>query len=208
MATLYEILEVSENASSEVIDKAYKVLAKKYHPDLQNSGDRSAAEEKMKQLNEAYNVLSDDIKRKEYDQMLKSEREEAELKKEEDIKKSIYVNRDLNKTANTDANKDINKDVNNAINNENVEEKLNENYYNYLRSLGYTIKEGWTWQRVKSLFLTILVIIIIIAILWIIPPTHNMLIDLYENNIIIKILVDIVGETLSAIFKFIKGLFV
>ena len=38
MITLYEILEVSENASIEVIEKAYKVLAKKYHPDLQERG--------------------------------------------------------------------------------------------------------------------------------------------------------------------------
>lgn len=35
MKNYYEILEVNENASKEVIDKAYKVLAKKYHPDLQ-----------------------------------------------------------------------------------------------------------------------------------------------------------------------------
>ena len=34
--TLYEVLEVSENASAEIIEKAYKVLAKKYHPDLQS----------------------------------------------------------------------------------------------------------------------------------------------------------------------------
>ena len=35
--TLYELLEVSENASEEIIEKAYKVLAKKYHPDLQEA---------------------------------------------------------------------------------------------------------------------------------------------------------------------------
>mgnify|MGYP004462013251 CR=1 FL=1 len=35
--TLYELLEVSENASKEIIEKAYKVLAKKYHPDLQEA---------------------------------------------------------------------------------------------------------------------------------------------------------------------------
>lgn len=35
--TLYEVLEVSENASTEIIEKAYKVLAKKYHPDLQEA---------------------------------------------------------------------------------------------------------------------------------------------------------------------------
>ena len=50
--TLYDILEVSEKASKEVIDKAYKVLAKKYHPDLQAEENKSKAEAKMKEVKE------------------------------------------------------------------------------------------------------------------------------------------------------------
>ena len=50
MKTLYEILEVSESASKEIIEKAYKVLAKKYHPDLQTEQDKPGAEKKMKEL--------------------------------------------------------------------------------------------------------------------------------------------------------------
>ena len=46
MDTLYDILEVSRKASKEVIDKAYKTLAKKYHPDLQTSENREYAEAK------------------------------------------------------------------------------------------------------------------------------------------------------------------
>ena len=68
MKTLYELLEVSENASKEIIEKAYKVLAKKYHPDLQAEGEKLEAEKKMKQINEAYEVLSDKQKRQMYDQ--------------------------------------------------------------------------------------------------------------------------------------------
>ena len=86
MSTLYEILEVSENASKEVIDKAYKVLAKRYHPDLQQDADKKQAEIKMKQINEAYDVLSDDIKRKEYDQTLSIQRETEKRKNEENYK--------------------------------------------------------------------------------------------------------------------------
>ena len=56
MKTLYEILEVSESASNEVIEKAYKVLAKKNHPDLQPEGQKQKAEQVMKQINEAYSV--------------------------------------------------------------------------------------------------------------------------------------------------------
>ena len=49
----YEILQVSENASEEVIRMAYKALAKKYHPDVFD-GDSKIAEQKMKEINEAY----------------------------------------------------------------------------------------------------------------------------------------------------------
>jgi len=61
----YRILEVSKTASPEEIKKAYRKLALKYHPD-RNKGDR-AAEERFKEINEAYAVLSDPEKRRQYD---------------------------------------------------------------------------------------------------------------------------------------------
>lgn len=62
----YEILGVSKNASTEEIKKAYKRLARKYHPDL-NPNDKKA-EEKFKEISESYAILSDPEKRKKYDQ--------------------------------------------------------------------------------------------------------------------------------------------
>lgn len=61
----YKILNVSKDASQEDIKKAFRKLARKYHPDL-NPGDKTS-EEKFKEINEAYAVLSDPQKRSEYD---------------------------------------------------------------------------------------------------------------------------------------------
>ena len=63
---LYSILGVSKSASDDEIKKAYRKLAKKYHPDL-NKGNKEA-EEKLKEINKAYEVLSDKQKRAQYDQ--------------------------------------------------------------------------------------------------------------------------------------------
>src|SRR5688572_9999440 len=65
----YKILGVAENASGDEIKKAYRKLAKKYHPDA-NPNDTAAAD-RFKEISEAYSVLSDDGKRKQYDQMRK-----------------------------------------------------------------------------------------------------------------------------------------
>ena len=62
----YEVLGVSRNADEAQIKKAYRKLAKKYHPDT-NPGD-AGAEKNFKEVTEAYNVLSDSEKRKLYDQ--------------------------------------------------------------------------------------------------------------------------------------------
>ena len=66
--THYDNLKVSRTAPLEVIKAAYKSLAQKYHPD-RNQGDSEAARI-MKLLNEAYEVLSDPIKRAKYDEWL------------------------------------------------------------------------------------------------------------------------------------------
>ena len=65
----YEMLGVDKNAPSNEIKKAYRTLAIKYHPD-RNLGNK-AAEEKFKDINEAYEVLSDQTRRVQYDQSLK-----------------------------------------------------------------------------------------------------------------------------------------
>ncbi len=62
--SLYETLEISEDASASEIKKAYRSLAKKYHPDINKS---PQAEDKFKEINGAYEVLSDEQKKNQYD---------------------------------------------------------------------------------------------------------------------------------------------
>lgn len=67
MENYYKILEIDIDASQETIEKVYKILVKKYHPDLQSKENKKLAEEKIKKINEAYSILSIPEKRKEYD---------------------------------------------------------------------------------------------------------------------------------------------
>ena len=72
--TYYEILEISENASQEVVRMAYKALAMKFHPD-KFQGDTIYANNQMQKINETYEVISNSLKRSNYDEFLKKTRE-------------------------------------------------------------------------------------------------------------------------------------
>jgi hypothetical protein len=67
MKDYYDMLQVSPNAGPDVIEAAYRRLARKYHPDVNRD---PAATERMRELNEAYEVLSDSTRRAEYDALL------------------------------------------------------------------------------------------------------------------------------------------
>lgn len=221
--TLYEILEVSENASGEIIEKAYKTLAKKYHPDLQEEANKKQAEAMMKKINEAYEILGNEEKRSRYDAELEEKRNQEELQKQNN---QVYNNVQYqnNNATNNNVNYDYEKErlkYERKLQEEEIRQRqkmqddlnreYNNAYENYLRSLGYKIKHKWTKENTRDLLITIGVIIVVFIILWIIPPTHDWLVSFYENNPIVKTFVDIIIAIVVGIFKgiweFITGLF-
>ena len=191
MITYYEILEVSRMASKEVITKAYKVLVRKYHPDLeQDEGKKEEAKEKMVRINEAYETLSDDEKRKKYDATIAILEEKERIAKEKERQQSktqnINNNRNINVNNNTvDVNNNINNiDNRNNLNNDtilqeemqraeeeiqmhkqNIVNQMYEDYYNTLRRMGYNVVTVRPLkERIKAYLIAGILILLLILI--------------------------------------------
>lgn len=73
MTDYYRVLQVSRDADPEVIERAYKALSLKYHPDRAPSHERARANRRMQEINRAHSVLRDPVQRAAYDQTLPSE---------------------------------------------------------------------------------------------------------------------------------------
>lgn len=192
MKNYYEILEVDKNASEEVIEKAYKTLAKKYHPDLQNNSD---CQDKMRQINEAYEILSNDFKRREYDEKIK--RQSVSI---EEYNRIIQENNRLKK--------DLKRVVNQREMSQNqgrLEElSIMQRYYEQIKKatkqpqMRYERKKTKiSLEKIKKIVIYIAILIGIGLVLAIVPFTRKFFINLYNNNVIIKLLVDTIVETFS-----------
>lgn len=176
MITLYEVLEVSEKASDEVIEKAYKVLAKKYHPDLQTPENKKSAEEKMKKLNEAYSTLSNKEKKAEYDAGLERIRKQEEIRMQNSI-------------ANNNQTKIVYTTNPNVQNNSNNVRYTNQYSYSDIRR--QYEKENFKAKliNIRDICIAIFIIAVVLLVLWIIPPTRKMMTDFYNDNILLQSIV-------------------
>lgn len=205
MKNYYEILEVDRKASKEIIEKAYKTLAKKYHPDVQEQNQKVKAEEKMKLINEAYSVLSNEEQRYEYDQQLEENTISAE-KYQELVNENIELKRKIqNNTTNKIQNQNqpnINysqvynnsKTYNQQEYNTKINQAVNQAYHDaYIRDMkdrGYKIKYKKDFNYYVRNFVALVLTITIFLVIVQIPFIKKFFINMYEENILIRTFVD------------------
>lgn len=194
----YDILQINQNASPEIIEKAYKTLAKKYHPDLQEESNKKEAEEILKEINEAYEILSNPEKKALYDQNLKDE-----------TISNINLN-SFNSTTNENPETYINQKKFDEIRKEQQEleykrqqlqyqeqmeqarqKAYHDAYIQDLKNRGYKIRYKKTLKDYIKGIISIIVVIIVLILLWHVPFIQNFFINLYENNQAIHYVVDI-----------------
>lgn len=213
MKNYYEILEVDKNASKEVIEKAYRTLAKKYHPDLQQGNQKQEYAEKMKIINQAYDILSDDIKRDEYNKKLENERmqfqEEKQAISREEQERIIRENYQLKQQINR-------MNVNNGVSDENtisnmtriLSQEINaarrqayhDAYVEDLKNRGYKIRYKRDFKYYLKLAQILIITAIICFLIYQIPFVKNYFHNLYNDNILFKAVIDIFINTFSAKF--------
>ena len=209
MKNYYEVLEVSQNASDEIISRAYKVLAKKYHPDM-NPDNLEEASEKFKEVAEAYEVLSNPDKKKEYDDSLAREKAREAYKQQSNSTNSS-TNNTSNYSSNTSYQKtshyehsndivetnsyepiiDVNKINDILTEHENaIGQAYNDAYVNALKSMGIEVTYKKTLkERFHSFlrFLTFLIVlVVVIFVLLQIPGVKTKLDELYNSIPILK----------------------
>ena len=213
----YEILEVDKKASPELIKKAYNILAKKYHPDLQSEEMKQIAEEKFKLINEAYEILSNKERRKQYDFELSKQEvankqdvdnifnENINLKNElynlkqnsSSINKKNFYDEQNYTYSNDQMNKNYNaQNYNNQINYQQELQKAKEKayydaYIQDLKNRGYKIKYKKTLKDYFKNFIALIGTFFVLFLLWQIPFVRNIFVNMYHENVTVQYIVDI-----------------
>lgn len=213
MKTYYDILEISRYASKEVLQRAHKVLVKQYHPDLEKDPKKKKEkEEHIKKINEAYEVLSDTNKKKEYDLKVFGPTQTTSTTS---TPKSTttrttskdYVDTDLAEELNNERSDDAYADILNQelrkaqerINEEERQIRENLRHYErqYLRGLGYTVREPVNWRRIGITILSVITLLVLIWLIYLIPPIKNKIDETMATD-----------SALGILFKIIKSIYI
>lgn len=231
MITYYEILEVSRTASKEVITKAYKVLVRKYHPDLeQDETKKEEMKQKMVKINEAYEILSDEEKRKKYDEKISMLEESERL--EEERKRSFQNKRKIQReNQNYNRNININEVVDNSdsvinisenqkkiilqeqllkaeeeiqIHKQNIVNQMYEDYYNTLRRMGYNVVFKRPLKERIVTYLVFAVVIIMLVLIYNIPFVRMSIFSKVYGTVF-EIPIKIFDVILTLPFKMLKS---
>lgn len=201
MKNYYQILEVDRKASEEIIEKAYRTLAKKYHPDLQNTEMQKEYEEKMKAINEAYEILSNDFKRKQYDEDL--QREEISIEEYERVlQENNILRQELNKVVHykdegsiNNMSRVFNEQINMAR-----QQAYQDAYVEDMKNRGYKIKYKHDFKYYLKLVGVLLATVLIMFLIYQIPFVKRFFHNLYEENVIFQAIVDVIVNTFKAGF--------
>ena len=195
MKNYYEILEVNKKASKEVIEKAYKVLVKKYHPDLYTGNSKKYAENKIKEINEAYSVLTDEFMKEQYDaEIEKQEQEDLYKRYNQKQNENIKNKNDNAKSTNKINNKKSHEQKNNKEEVDDFNERMKKHKVGSFGGILELCKELYknkpkrdemkeiTKKDVIALILTVIVVILIGVALWYIPFTNGWMRELLFEN--------------------------
>lgn len=182
MKNYYEILEVNPKASQEIIEKAYKVLVKRYHPDLYAGEKQREAEKKIKEINEAYQILSDQFLKEQYDKELMRQEIKRRQAQEPKIQKQTTGKGENQKQTNQKTKQQVKK----------AKVGTFGSMIELCKQLVLTLKNKQKREEIKemtrkdvlAIVLTIFVVILLGIILWFLPFTNGWMRELlFENPI-------------------------
>lgn len=192
----YDILQINKNASPEIVEKAYKVLAKKYHPDLQTEENKKKAEEILKEINEAYETLSNLEKKQAYDNSLLQEEHQAfeetrnpnTIDSNSDPKEDIRVKQQQELLYQHKLQQE--KIYQEQLLQQARQKAYHDAYIQDLKNRGYKIRYKKTFKDYLKGLITLILSIFILLLICQIPFVKKFFINFYESNEIIKSIVD------------------
>ena len=204
MKNYYEILEVDKNASDEIIKVAYKSLVKKFHPDLKSGEERNIAEQKIKEINEAYDILSDPYQRHEYDKTLIEDRVSREdfnfvLKENFMLKEQLskYENWYSNQTQNNNSYKSNNSYTKNYADSNYGQKQYHQNQAsNYNKAQNVNNKKTGIFSGLDDTLKTLIAVLLTFLIIFLvlkIPFINSLLSDFLGNGMALAFALLLVG---------------